>query len=381
MEAFNSGDLNALSQLYTDNIFNANGPVGPRGQFETFVGKEETLENDAEAIAANAQVTVTNTVVIGDTVRAHFPYVDDDTLALGLELTGVADLRVERGQITSFVITFSEQTQQQLAGLFALPPAPPGPPPQAGEIVFTAFDPEGEQGHRFSGPDSLPAGWTTLRFENESVAPHHIVLLKLADGKTAQDFTDFLQQGPPEAPPDWIQSAGGVGAIFPGGSAVATVNLQEGNYILVCFVDDHFLEGMVRPLTVTAAVEPAAAEPDAAVTINMADYSFSMSGPITPGVNTIRVNNNGEEDHEAQLLQFAPDVSVEDFLAAFGAGEPEGPPPGAPNGGLNAIQVGGHGYFTVLFTPGNYVLICFVSDETGVPHVEKGMVLTFTVAE
>ena len=144
---------------------------------------------------------------------------------------------------------------------------------------------------------------------------------------TGQDYIELAQAGPPTGPPpDWIESAGGVGVLFPGGSGVSTVNLEEGNYALVCFVEGHFLQGMISPLTVTAAGDVTRAQPNANATIVISDSGYVLSGTITPGVNTIQVNNDGEKEHEAQLIQLAPEVSVEDLFAIFGGEEPEGPP-------------------------------------------------------
>ena len=166
-------------------------------------------------------------------------------------------------------------------------------------------------------------------------------------------------------------------------SGSVTMNLAAGNYAMVCFVGDendvpHFALGMSKPLTVTAATGSLAAEPQADVTMDMFDFGFSLSAPIPAGQQTIRVTNSGPQDHEGIVVQLAPETTIEEFIAALE--EPPGPPPGLPIGGLQTILNGGQGFFTADFAPGNYGLICFVSDvETGAPHFALGMVEEFIV--
>jgi hypothetical protein len=161
------------------------------------------------------------------------------------------------------------------------------------------------------------------------------------------------------------------------------MNLAPGSYAMLCFVPDaegvpHFALAMATSLTVTEATGPLAAEPDSDLTIDMTNFGYNLSAPISAGTRTIRVTNSGPQDHEVFLVQLAPGATAMDFLAAFEPGA-QGPP-GLPLGGLQAIANGGSGFFTVDFTPGNYALICFVEDvETGAPHAVLGMIEEFAV--
>lgn len=48
--------------------------------------------------------------------------------------------------------------------------------------------------------------------------------------------------------------------------------------------------------------------------------------------------------------------------------------PGAFFSGITALPEGLHGYITVDFSPGNYLLICYVPDvRDGKPHYQHGM--------
>src|SRR5688572_6536541 len=52
---------------------------------------------------------------------------------------------------------------------------------QASEATFSASD------HRFTGPDTLPAGQTTIHLRNRGKEPHQLQFLKLDAGKTPAD--------------------------------------------------------------------------------------------------------------------------------------------------------------------------------------------------
>jgi hypothetical protein len=162
------------------------------------------------------------------------------------------------------------------------------------------------------------------------------------------------------------------------------MNLEQGNYLMLCLIPDsegvpHFALGMATSLTITEATGPLAAEPDSDLSIDMVDFGYNLSAPISAGTQAIRVTNSGPQDHEAFLVQLAPGATAMDFMAAFEPGA-QGPPPGLPLGGLQAVADGGSGLFTVNFAPGNYAFICFVEDtETGAPHAVLGMIEEFAV--
>ena len=173
--ALNAGDIGALVALWADDAVFTFGPFGPGGEFETSTGKAEVLKADLEGIADKSLLTLSNISLQGNTVIAEFSITGDNTARFGFPITGTFEAVVEAGTMKSVTVTLSEETQAAFNQRFR---APPGPPPQAGEVTFTAFDTD--DGYRFRGPDSLPAGWTTLRLSNEeSQAPHHMQLIQL----------------------------------------------------------------------------------------------------------------------------------------------------------------------------------------------------------
>ena len=235
----------------------------------------------------------------------------------------------------------------------------------------------------FEAPDRVAAGLVTFRLENRGQALHHMQLVRLDGGKTLQDVYAALQAGGP--PPTWMHEAGGPNAPDPGSDANATVLLQPGTYAILCFVDipdhvPHVMKGMAKQITVTPALAPAAmAAPTGDVTLTLNDYSFTLSKPLAAGTHTLRVRNAAAQAHEVELIRLAPGKTVDDLMAWMQS--MHGPPPASAIGGIAGMEQGTVQSFTADFTPGTYVMICFVPDAgDGKPHFMHGMVHAFTVS-
>jgi uncharacterized cupredoxin-like copper-binding protein len=248
---------------------------------------------------------------------------------------------------------------------------------QLNEAAFVARD------YSFSGPDSIAAGWTRLILSNEGPDYHHMQLVRLSDGKTVDDLVAAFNDSP--VLPDWAEEVGGPNPPEAGQGSEAIVNLEAGNYALICTVPDrqgvpHIQHGMVKALTVEAVAEDTAVEPVADVTLDMVDFSFVLSAPLQTGEQTIRVNNAGTQGHEVFLARLAPERSMDDFLASFAPDAAFDAPVWQAMGGLSVIEPNAYGYFTVDLEPGQYVLACFAPDDnSGMPHLMMGMVQEITV--
>jgi hypothetical protein len=233
----------------------------------------------------------------------------------------------------------------------------------------------------FDAPDSVTAGWTTFHFVNDGPNLHHAQLVRLDSGKTVADLEAALKVDGP--PPKWIVMMGGPNAPDPSGTTDATVNLEAGQYAFICFVDipekvAHYKKGMVRGLKVTAGTAAAAPEPTSDIVVNLSDYAFTVQGSLTAGKHTIKVVNKGPQPHEIELIRLAPGKTSKDFLD-WGA-KMEGPPPGNALGGVAGVMPGATTYTAADLTPGNYMLICFITDaKDQKPHLAHGMIKEFTV--
>jgi uncharacterized cupredoxin-like copper-binding protein len=231
----------------------------------------------------------------------------------------------------------------------------------------------------FEAPDSLPGGLTTFHLMNNGKELHHLVLMRLAEGQTIADLQKMNLGGPI---PSTVVLIGGPNPALPQNSAEATVNLKPGKYALFCVIPGqdgkpHIMKGMIRELTVTPS-EAVVTEPVADITIKLADYSYEISPALTAGRHTIKVEDSGPQPHELVLVKLEPGKTVEQMLAW--TEKMQGPPPGTFLGGVSPITVGEASYITVDLTPGDYGLLCFVSDPADMkPHFMHGMMKQITV--
>lgn len=247
----------------------------------------------------------------------------------------------------------------------------------AAEVVIRARD------MAFTAPASIPAGRTTFRFINDGPNLHHMQLLRLEEGKTMADFGAAMQGG---AMPPWVTFVGGPNVAADPNGSVATLDLEPGNYVLLCFIDTpdhvpHVAKGMVQPLTVTPAGSTAASAPlpPADLTITLSDFAFELSDSLRAGPQEIDVTVTQGQPHEVVILRLNPGKTPAD-VAAWAATY-QGPIPATTFGGTTAISAGQRERIKLNLVPGDYLLICFVPDATdGKPHLAHGMVHQFTIS-
>ncbi|HEU5219290.1 MAG TPA: hypothetical protein VFU23_11555 [Gemmatimonadales bacterium] len=248
----------------------------------------------------------------------------------------------------------------------AQPPAPP-PPPNVVHIEATEY--------AFKAPDTIPSGVTTFHMMNGGKEIHHVVIMKA----TADELKKMNPEGPVQAD---LVILGGPNAAPPGGTAEATVDMPAGTYTIVCLIPGadgklHMLKGMSHQITVTQGTSTAVM-PTPDVTLKLSDYAFDLSTPLTAGHHVIRIENAGPQVHELVFIKLEPGKTMEDF--GKWALTLKGPPPGMPINGGAPMSVGGVNTVAVDLTPGDYGMICFVSDSKDKkPHYMHGMVKTVTV--
>lgn len=148
-----------------------------------------------------------------------------------------------KGMIAPFEVTAAEETPAEI-------PAP--------DSTITAAD--------FSFPDTaIATGEQTIQVVNSGAQTHEYSIVELAEGTTVDQLRAMFTEEQPtpepgvtpedEGPPPFT-SAGGFGALGPGGDGYMVVNLEPGNYALLCFFPDpatgapHAALGMVGSLTV-----------------------------------------------------------------------------------------------------------------------------------
>ncbi len=244
-------------------------------------------------------------------------------------------------------------------------------------VTVTASD------YTFNAPDTIPAGITEFRLLNRGTELHHVMLIRLDGGKTLGDLFGAMKSDGPL--PAWAREVGGPNTPGPGGEANAILRLVAGRYAMICVIPSsdgkpHVMKGMAKEIVVTPATSNTAnADMRVNATMTLVDYGFQLSQPLAAGRQTIRVKNAAEQAHEVVILKLQPGKKPSDVLAWME--KMEGPPPGAPIGGTTPMARGEENIITLDLGPGEYGLICFVSDaKDGKPHVAHGMMSQFTIA-
>ena len=247
----------------------------------------------------------------------------------------------------------------------------------AGRVVtITARD------YAFEAPDSVEAGYVTLRLLSRGKELHHVQMVRLDDGHTLQDLFEAMKT-PGAKPPAWMVEVGGPNAPVPGGESAASLTLVPGRYALLCFIPSpdgmpHVMKGMAKEIVVLPARAKAAAVKAPATTVTLTDYDFTFSSPLVAGEQTLRLVNTAAQHHELFIAMLAPGRKAIDL--ARWAEKPEGPPPGMPIGGITGVDKGQFNDITLTLEPGEYALICFLPDfKDGKPHYVYGMIRQFTV--
>ncbi|MBI1731072.1 hypothetical protein HYR53_10735 [Candidatus Acetothermia bacterium] len=237
----------------------------------------------------------------------------------------------------------------------------------------------------FDVPQQISAGLTLFELQNRGIEPHHAQIAKMKDGVTMAQIQTAIKQSP-DAAIQLLQFVGGPSTVAPGNSQRVLLNLDPGQYVLLCFVSGadgvpHLAKGMIAQFSVAISTQGSMLkEPDADLSVNLNDFSFDMPGEIPASAHIWKVTNQGAQPHEMPVLKLAPGASIESVMKFMQ--DPKGFPPFDVIGGIQAMDSGKSGYAVLDLKPGSYVVVCFVPDpHTGKSHLELGMFKPFTVVE
>ena len=269
------------------------------------------------------------------------------------------------------------------------------------------------QSMEFQMVDTIPSGWNTFVYKNESNETHFFLFDKYPEGKTIVDTKreifppfdngmDLINKGNVEEAmeafntlPKWffdVQFLGGSGLIAPKHTSETTVKLEPGYYVMECYVKMpngkfHTSMGMIKEVIVTD--EDSGNIPPAA-TVNVAISSkegIVFDKTILKGEQVISVKFNDQIVHEnfvghdVNLVKMVDTTNLKKLESWMNWADPKGLITPAPNGftflgGVNNLPAGYTGYFKVNLTPGNYALVSEVPNA-----ISKNMLKTFSVAD
>lgn len=264
----------------------------------------------------------------------------------------------------------------------------------------------------FIAPDTIPSGWNTFVYKNNSTEPHFILLDKYPEGKTFEDTKkevippfdegmELIMEGKNDEAmeafgtlPEWFSQivfSGGTGLISPGETAISTVKLEPGYYLMECYVKMpdgkfHVSMGMAKPIIVTTEVsEVTPPETDVALTLS-SESGIGFTGTIPPGENVFSVTYQDQIAHEhfmghdVNLVRMEEGADLQALEAWMNWATPTGltsstlPEGFTFLGGTNDAPAGSTQYFEVVLTPGSYAFISEVPNAS-----EKGMLQPFEV--
>lgn len=233
--------------------------------------------------------------------------------------------------------------------------------------------------NKLQGVKAVESGAVQIDFENQAKLDYDLQLVRVDGNQTAADVLKVTNSEGEEGKPipSWLHGAGGNGTVKGGNSSTSTQVLEEGNYFVVAAP-----EGENAPKPVTAALKVQGGEgggelPSTDGTVTARDYSFETSG-LKPGKNTITFDNTGKELHHVIAAPISPGKTLAD-VKKFATSDNQNarPPIEFEQVTSTAVLDGGTKQVTQLNLkkPGNYALLCFITDRAGgPPHVAKGMV-------
>jgi hypothetical protein len=241
----------------------------------------------------------------------------------------------------------------------------------------------------FQAPTTAKGGLVTVDLTNEGKAPHGVQFIEYTDGHTMADVLKELGSNS-NVIPDWAKLEGGIGTVAGGQSGTATVNLPEGNYVLV---DAAALGGPSSGPPATAGIKlsggssgdlPSTSGQVTADFVSKDKYKWDIAG-LKTGSNEITFASKGTEAIHtiiaAPIKGTAPPLSqIRKDLASNGP-----PPPYIDPSGLqsSALLDGGLSQTTTfdLKKPGQYLFFCPLTDRDGKgkSHDQEGLLSVQTV--
>jgi hypothetical protein len=215
--------------------------------------------------------------------------------------------------------------------------------------------------YAFKTLGSIPGGVTTVQLRNLGKEKHEAQFVKLNPGVTLDQVIAALQQEGP--PPDIFTFEGGPAEVIPNKTAEVMLNLQQGNYVLLCFVSSpdgqpHAAKGMVLPITVNAPSGTASALPAGKGTIALGTANgFDLPATLPSGKNIYQITNKSTNPRAFFYGTIPADKTIDDVNASLNDPNANEPDWFTPLGGMDGLKANGTGAVTLDLAPGKYVAV------------------------
>jgi hypothetical protein len=245
----------------------------------------------------------------------------------------------------------------------------------------------------FQAPKTASGGLTEVSLANKGKAPHGVQFIQYTGNHTAADVQQQLGSNS-NAIPDWVKLQGGIGSVAPGATDTATVNLPEGNYVLV---DATALGGpgpsSGPPATADMKLSggstgdlPSTSGQITAENPSKDHYKWDISG-LKTGSNQVTFNSKGDPNEVVHMIIAVPVKGTAPPLSQIQQDlAKQGPPPSyVDQSGIQstALLDGGNSQTTTLDLkkPGQYIFFCPLMDRDGKgkSHDQEGLLSVQTV--
>jgi uncharacterized cupredoxin-like copper-binding protein len=236
---------------------------------------------------------------------------------------------------------------------------------------------------KLDAPMTIRPGLRHIIFENHGKQIHEAMFLKLAPGKTIEDFRRQINAG--ILFPNGAVDYSGAGLLSPGEKTEVWLPLDPGNYVLMCW---NHMRSSMRGVTVADGKRVDDTPPKEDAVLRLSDFKFELQGQVKPGTRVIKVQSLGPSLHEADLFRLHPGHSAADVVRWYKEDLGDPAPADALGGVLDSNDLQSVRWLRRSFTPGQYVFHCATpmstnakSGEHSPTHADMGMVMTFDVAQ
>jgi hypothetical protein len=248
----------------------------------------------------------------------------------------------------------------------------------------------GEYTYKLSG--SPKAGWVTITFDNVGVEYHVMSMAALKKGVTAKQLVAAASSQDNDAFAKIAKGDGQVGGVpdvlAPGFKSTTITNLPAGHYGMLCYIaapdgTPHFEHGMVKVFDVGTPKSSAKPPQDGVRDVTLTDSGITIPSNGIPRRATLKVTNEGTEQHSFTLVKLKSGKTFDEadayFNEFFNSGTAPGEAPAEIVGGVSSLAPSGIGYLEVNLQPGHYAYVSTGGDAPPNDDVSKGLKGEFDV--